>query len=172
MKNNSQKIRKLTFLGLVTAVAILLSYVEVLIPPIFAAVPGIKLGLPNIAVIYMLYTCGLREAAAVSFVRIAVVSMLFGNAMIFLYSLAGACLSLAVMELLKRFAPISMAAVSIAGAISHNIGQIIVAVLVLKTVEIAYYTVILTLTGTVSGLFVGLAGILMVIRLPPKRFYR
>ena len=172
MKNNRQKIRSITFLGFVTAVAILLSYVEVLIPPIFTAVPGIKIGLPNIAVIYMLYSKGVREAAAVCIVRMAVVSMLFGNAMVFIYSAAGAALSLSVMALLKRLNLLSPAAVSIAGGISHNLGQIAVAMLVLQTAQFGYYGIVLTVTGTVSGLFVGLAGILMLKRLPTERFFK
>ena len=159
-------------MGLVCATAILLSYVEAMIPPIFSAVPGVKVGLPNIAVIYMLYTCGIREATAVSVVRIAVVSMLFGNAMIFLYSVAGAILSLTVMGILKRLDFLSATAVSIAGAVSHNIGQIIVAILVLKTVEIAYYIAVLAVTGTVAGLFVGLTAVLMLKRLPKKLFFK
>lgn len=169
MKSNRQRIHDLTFLGLTTAAAILLSYIEILLPPIFSAVPGIKIGLPNIAIIYLLYSYGVREAAVVSFIRVALVSMFFGNVMMFAYSLAGACLSLAVMALLKRLNFLSAAAVSIAGGISHNLGQILVAMLLLHTAEIGYYMIVLTLTGMVSGLFVGLAGALLIKRLPPKR---
>ena len=92
MQKRQKKIKKRAFLSLCTALALLLSYVEALIPPIYAAVPGIKLGLPNVAIIFALYRFGFREASAVSFVRLIIVAMLFGTAMTFAYSLAGAVL--------------------------------------------------------------------------------
>ena len=76
MKHQSKKI---AFLGLCAGVALVLAYVEALLPPLYAAVPGIKLGLPNIAIIFILYRFGLREAAAVSLIRIVAVALLFGN---------------------------------------------------------------------------------------------
>lgn len=158
--------RKLAYLGLCTAVALILAYVEVLLPPLFTAVPGIKLGLPNIAIIFVLYRYGVRYAAAVSFVRIAVVAMLFGNPMTFVYSLAGAFLSLFVMALLRRMDFLSMIGVSVAGGVFHNVGQILMAMLLLGTAELGYYLIVLAITGTVSGIFVGLCGALAVRRIP------
>ena len=150
--------KKLTLLGLLTAIALILSYVEALLPPIFVAVPGIKMGLPNIAIIFVLYRFGLKEAAAVSLVRLAAVALLFGNAMTLIYSLAGAVLSLTLMSLLKRSNLFSMIGVSIVGGVSHNLGQILVAMWLMETVEIGYYMIILTVTGTVAGILIGLAG--------------
>lgn len=158
--------RKLAYLGLCTAVALILAYVEVLLPPLFTAVPGIKLGLPNIAIIFVLYRYGVRHAAAVSFIRIAVVTMLFGNPMTFVYSLAGAALSLLVMALLRRMDFLSMVGVSVAGGVFHNVGQILMAMLLLGTAELGYYLIVLAITGTVSGVFVGLCGALAVRRIP------
>ena len=158
--------RKLAYLGLCTAVALILAYVEVLLPPLFTAVPGIKLGLPNIAIIFVLYRYGVRHAAAVSFIRIAVVAMLFGNPMTFVYSLAGAFLSLLVMALLRRMDFLSMVGVSVAGGVFHNVGQILMAMLLLGTAELGYYLIVLAITGTVSGVFVGLCGALAVRRIP------
>ena len=158
--------RKLAYLGLCTAVALILAYVEVLLPPLFTAVPGIKLGLPNIAIIFVLYRYGVRYAAAVSFVRIAVVALLFGNPMTFVYSLAGAFLSLLVMALLRRMDFLSMIGVSVAGGVFHNVGQILMAMLLLGTAELGYYLIVLAITGTVSGIFVGLCGALAVRRIP------
>ena len=163
MRNTS---RKLAYLGLCTAVALILAYVEVLLPPLFTAVPGIKLGLPNIAIIFVLYRYGVRHAAAVSFIRIAVVAMLFGNPMTFVYSLAGAALSLLVMALLRRMDFLSMVGVSVAGGVFHNVGQILMAMLLLGTAELGYYLIVLAITGTVSGVFVGLCGALAVRRIP------
>ena len=150
--------KKLTLLGLLTAIALILSYVEALLPPIFVAVPGIKMGLPNIAIIFVLYRFGLKEAAAVSLVRLAAVALLFGNAMTLIYSLAGAVLSLTLMSLLKKSNLFSMIGVSIVGGVSHNLGQILVAMWLMETAEIGYYMIILTVTGTIAGILIGLAG--------------
>ena len=157
--------RKLAYLGLCTAVALILAYVEVLLPPLYTAVPGIKLGLPNIAIIFVLYRYGVRYAAAVSFVRIAVVALLFGNPMTFVYSLAGAALSLLVMSLLRRLDFLSIVGVSVAGGVFHNVGQILMAMLLLGTAELGYYLIVLAITGTISGIFVGLCGALAVKRI-------
>ena len=157
--------RKLAYLGLCTAVALILAYVEVLLPPLFTAVPGIKLGLPNIAIIFVLYRYGVRYAAAVSFVRMAVVALLFGNPMTFVYSLAGAALSLLVMALLRRLDFLSVVGVSVAGGVFHNVGQILMAMLLLGTAELGYYLIVLAITGTISGVFVGLCGALAVKRI-------
>jgi heptaprenyl diphosphate synthase len=157
--------RKLAYLGLCTAVALILAYVEVLLPPLFTAVPGIKLGLPNIAILFVLYRYGMRYAAAVSFVRMAVVALLFGNPMTFVYSLAGAALSLLVMSLLRRLDFLSVVGVSVAGGVFHNVGQILMAMLLLGTAELGYYLIVLAITGTISGVFVGLCGALAVKRI-------
>ena len=157
--------RKLAYLGLCTAVALILAYVEVLLPPLYTAVPGIKLGLPNIAIIFVLYRYGVRYAAAVSFVRMAVVALLFGNPMTFVYSLAGAALSLLVMSLLRRLDFLSIVGVSVAGGVFHNVGQILMAMLLLGTAELGYYLIVLAITGTISGIFVGLCGALAVKRI-------
>lgn len=166
MKKNSQRI---ALLGLCTAVAMVFAYVEVLLPPLFTAIPGIKLGLPNIAIIFVLYRMGLKEAAAVSFVRIAAVSLLFGNPMTFAYSMAGGVLSLAAMALLKKFDFLSMVGVSVAGGVLHNVGQILMAMLLLGTAELGYYLVVLAVTGTLSGIFVGLCGSFAVKRISMRK---
>ncbi len=158
MKNS----RKIAFLGLCTAISLILAYLEALLPPLWAAVPGIKMGLPNIMLIFLLYRFSLKEAAAVSLVRLLAAALLFGNAMTLAYSLAGAVLSLGVMALLKKIDRFSMVGVSLAGGVFHNLGQVLVAMLVLETAEIGYYMIILTLTGTLAGILVGLAGALVL----------
>ena len=166
MKKSSQKV---ALLGLCIAVAMVFAYVEVLIPPLFTAVPGIKLGLPNIAIIFVLYRIGLKEAASVSFVRIVAVSLLFGNPMTFAYSIAGGVLSIAGMALLKRLDFLSMVGVSVAGGVLHNVGQILMAMLLLGTAELGYYLIVLAVTGTVSGIFVGLCGSFAAKRIRIKK---
>ena len=171
MKDKTSKTKKITFVGLSAALALLLSYVEMLIPPLFAAVPGVKIGLPNVVIIYILYASGLRSAAVVSITRILLSSLLFGNVMIFWYSLAGAVLSLTIMAILKKTDLLSTVGVSVAGGVSHNLGQILVAVFLLDTPQIAYYMIVLTFTGTVSGIFIGICGAQMIRRLPAHRFF-
>lgn len=165
MRDNRKRIKRITFLALFTSVALLLSYVEMLIGPLFTGVPGIKMGLPNIAIMLVLYRIGTKEAIAVSFIRIAISSILFGNITMFWYSVAGAALSLAVMILLKKLDILSSVGVSVAGALAHNIGQILVAMLLMQTTQIGYYMIVLSVTGIVSGIFVGLLGGFVIKRI-------
>ena len=160
--------KKIAVLGLCTAVALILAYVESMLPPLFHAVPGIKVGLPNIIIVFVLYRFGLREAAAVSLVRMLAVSFMFGNMMALVYSLAGAFLSMLVMVILKKLNFLSVVGVSVSGGVFHNVGQILTAMLLLETAELGYYLIVLTITGTVSGIFVGLCGAIIVKRIPKK----
>lgn len=167
---NNSKTKKIAFVGLMASLAMILSYIELLIPPVFTALPGIKMGLPNIVIIFTLYKFGIKEAAAVSFIRLVCVSLLFGNAMIFAYSLAGAFLSLTLMSVLKRLDAFSPVGVSVVGGISHNAGQTIVAILMLERVEIGYYMLALTVSGTVAGILVGLAAVYLLKILANLKF--
>ena len=167
MKKNSST-KSIAFLGISASVALLLSYIEFLLPPLFAAVPGIKIGLPNVIIIFVLYAVGAKAAAGVSFVRLCVSSLLFGNPVMFAYSAAGAVLSFLIMIILKKTDKLSAVGVSVAGGVAHNLGQIFVAMLLLNTPQIAYYMIVLTVTGTVSGVFIGLCGAHLVKRLSKK----
>lgn len=158
----SSKTKKIAFLGLATAVAIVLSYLEALMPSFFPAVPGIKIGLPNIMIIFLLYKFSLKDTVIVSIIRIFVVALLFGNVMTLAYSIAGAVLSLGIMALLKKIDKFSTVAVSIVGGIAHNLGQIIVAMIVMRTEEIGYYMIVLAVTGTLAGAVIGLAGAMLL----------
>jgi heptaprenyl diphosphate synthase len=160
-----KKTKKIAVLGVLTAVALVLSYLEAILPPIYAAVPGVKVGLPNVVVILILYRFGAKEAAMVSFMRVFIVALLFGNAMTLAYSIAGAVLSFIFMMIFKKLDWFSAVGVSIIGGIAHNVGQIIVAILLLNSTLIAYYMIILTITGTLAGVAVGLAGSLLIKRL-------
>jgi len=168
LKKRNFSNQALALVGISAALALLLSYVEHLLPPLFAAVPGIKMGLPNVIVLYMLYAAGPREAGLVSLVRLLLSALLFGSAMTFLYSLAGAVLSFLVMVLLKKTEKLSPVGVSVAGAVCHNIGQVLMAMLLLDTPQIVYYLLVLTVTGTLAGILVGLLGGYLQKRLPLK----
>lgn len=157
--------RKIALLGVLTSVALVLSYLEAMLPPISTAVPGIKMGLPNIIIIFVLYKFGLKEAVTVSLIRVFIVALLFGNVMTLAYSVAGAVLSLALMTLFKKINLFSQIGVSIIGGISHNLGQILVAIFLFDTVQIGYYMIVLSITGTVAGVVIGLISSVLVKKL-------
>ena len=164
------KTSKITFLGLFTALAMILSFVETLFPPITSAFPGIKMGLPNIAIMFILYRVGWKEATLVSVIRVILVSILFGNVQSMWYSLAGAILSLIVMILMKKFTTFSHPTISVMGGVFHNVGQILVACIVTETAQIAYYLPVLLLSGCASGILVGLAAGLLEKRVTKIKF--
>lgn len=160
----SNKTKNIALIGVSTALAMVLAYIEVLIPPLFPAVPGIKMGLPNIIIVFLLYKRGPAFAISVSLIRMVLVSLLFGNAMMFIYSLAGGILSMAVMLILQKLRFLSTVGVSVAGAVAHNAGQILMAMLLLETGELGYYLVVLTITGTISGVLIGIAAATLINR--------
>lgn len=142
--------------ALLTALAMVLSWLESMLP-LPAAAPGMKLGLTNLVVLFALYRMGPCPAAAISLVRVLLVSMTFGNAYSFAYSLAGAAVSLAVMLALKRTGRFSILGVSIAGGVGHNLGQILVAAAVLGDAVIWYLPVLLV-SGVAAGAAIGVVG--------------
>ncbi|MBQ1186576.1 MAG: Gx transporter family protein [Clostridia bacterium] len=158
------KAKKITQLSLFCAVAMIMSYIEALIP---LPLPfGIKVGLPNIIIVFILYRFGPKEAAIVSLVRVILVSLLFGNAMTLAYSLAGAFLSIALMTALKATKWFTTIGISVAGGIFHNTGQTIVACLLMNTLEISSILPLLTITGTIAGILVGICGHLLIAKFP------
>lgn len=157
--------KKIALLGVLTSVALVLSYLEAMLPPISTAAPGIKMGLPNIIVILLLYKFGLKEALMVSGIRVFIVALLFGNVTTLAYSVAGAVLSLALMTLFKKLNLFSIVGVSIIGGISHNLGQILVAIFLFDTIQIGYYMIILAITGTIAGVIIGVIGSILVKKL-------
>lgn len=157
--------RRIALLGVLTSVALVLSYLEVMLPPISTAVPGIKMGLPNIIIIFLLYKFGLKEAVTVSLIRVFIVALLFGNVMTLAYSVVGAVLSLGLMTLFKKLDFFSQVGVSIIGGISHNLGQILVAIFLFDTIQIGYYMIILSITGTIAGVVIGIISSILVKKL-------
>ena len=160
-RNSRNNTSRLTSLALTVSFALILSFVESRIPA-FTTIPGIKVGLANIAVIFTLYKFGIKEAIAVSAVRVLLVSMLFGSPISLIYSISGAILSLSVMFLLKKLTPLSTVAVSVSGGIMHNIGQICAASIMLGTNVVVYYLPFLLLSGTIAGIVVGVASALFI----------
>lgn len=158
------KTKKLTFLAMTISFAMILSYLESRIPA-FVAIPGIKIGLANIAIIFTLYKFGVKEAITVSIIRVFLVSMLFGSPVSLIYSITGAVFSLLVMILLKRFTPLTEVTVSVCGGVMHNVGQIAAASIMLSTNVVIYYLPFLILSGTIAGIAVGIASALLVKRI-------
>lgn len=159
----NNKTKKLTTLAMIVSLALILSFIESRIPA-FVAIPGVKVGLANIAVIFTLYKLGEKEAILISAVRILLVSVLFGNAVSLIYSLAGAVLSFVAMFLLKKFTSLSEVTVSVAGGVMHNVGQIATASIMLSTNVVVYYLPFLILSGTIAGVAVGIAAALLIKR--------
>lgn len=140
--------------GLFAALAILMGYVEMLIPlPLL--VPGMKLGLANVIIVIVLYYMDTKSAFFISLVRVLMSGLLFQGFAGLLYSLAGALLSLAVMALLKKTGKVSITGVSVMGGVFHNVGQIIVAAAVVENIKMAYYLPFLLVTGVVTGFVIG-----------------
>lgn len=156
--------RKIARMGLLVALSMILSYVESLIPA-FVAVPGVKVGLANIVVIFALYTLGPIEALIVSLLRVILSSFLFGSVLSLLYSLSGALLSLGGMLLMKKLKIFSTTVVSVTGGVLHNVGQILVACLVLETDVLLYYLPVLILSGVITGAVIGIIASLVIKRL-------
>lgn len=141
--------------GVLAALAAVCSYIEALIP-IPLGIPGIKLGLANVVMVLALYSYGFGTALLISAVRIAVVSLLFGNPALALYSLAGALFSLLMMALLKKSGLFSMVGVSMAGGVCHNIAQVLVAALLAQVPALLSYLAILIPVGMLTGILIGL----------------
>lgn len=158
------RVKKLTFLSAAVALAMILSFVESLVPPI-SAIPGVKLGLANLVTVFLLYRVGRLEACIVTLIRIALASLLFGSFVSFVYSLFGAILSIAVMIAAKELLPFSEIGVSVLGGVFHNLGQILAAILFFENTGLAYYMIPLTVSGTVAGVAIGLLGGIVTRRL-------
>ena len=155
--------KKMVTLSAIIAVAMILSYVESLIPA-FVAVPGVKLGLSNIATMFALYTLGWPYSICVSLIRVFLSSYLFAGFTSLIYSFSGAVLALTVMILLSRIKALSTVVISIAGAVAHNVGQVIAVCLVMENAYIAFNLAPLLLTGTIAGVVIGLASAALIER--------
>lgn len=157
--------KKTAYLGLFLALALICSYVESLIPFSFG-IPGVKLGLTNIVVILMLYEMGWKDALMISVLRIFLAGLLFGNMFSILYSLAGGLLSFLSMVVLKRSGKFKIISISAAGGVTHNLGQIVMAAVIVENKNLFYYFPLLFLAGIVTGIFIGIVAQEIRLRLP------
>lgn len=156
--------KKTALLGMLVALAFVLSYIETLIP-VNLGIPGAKLGLANLVVMVALYTLGTKEAFGLSMVRILLTGLTFSSMAAMLYSFAGGLLSFAVMALMKKTKKLSVTGVSVLGGIAHNAGQIFVAMWILDTATLIYYLPVLAITGVASGTVIGLLAVMVIRRI-------
>lgn len=147
--------KKVAYYGIFAALAIMMGYVERLVPvPI--PVPGVKLGLANVIIVIVIYFMGNKEGLGISVVRIIMAGLLFSGFASFLYSLAGAVLSYFAMVGAKKIKSMSIIGVSVIGGIAHNIGQIVVACAVVNNIKLIYYLPVLLVSGVLTGVLVGI----------------
>lgn len=146
---------KVAVFGVFTSLALILSYVELLIP-INLGIPGMKLGLANLLVVILLYKGCPRDALLLSVIRILLSGLIFGNMFSIFYSLGGGLLSLAVMVFLKKTGQFTVAGISIGGGASHNVGQLLVAMFVVQTYQVGYYLPVLLIAGVITGAVIGI----------------
>lgn len=165
---NTTDTKKLTMTALLVALALIFSYIEVLIP-FSPAIPGIKLGIANLVVIVALYHMGLKYAITINVVRIFIAGLLFSGVFGIIYSLAGAILSMTVMVLLKKTGLFSVAGVSMAGGVAHNLGQILAAAFLVSNLSIFIYFPVLIFSGLISGALIGIVAYIILERLPGDR---
>ena len=163
---SSAHVRTVTVCGVLTALAMIFSYIESMVT-LPVPIPGIKLGIANIAVISVLYIVGWKEAVIINLIRITLTAILFGNMNSFLFSMAGGMLSIFVMVGLKQMKLFSVVGVSVAGGVTHNIGQIIAAVFLMESPAIAYYLPVLLIAGIVTGIVIGVVGGMVARRVAP-----
>lgn len=156
--------KTLVTISALIAVAMILSYIESLIPA-FTTIPGVKMGLSNIATVFALYTLGWPYAILVSVIRVILSSLLFGKITGLIYGLSGAALALLAMILVKKTNRFSTVGVSVVGGICHNIGQIIAVCIVMGTSAIALNLIVLLITGTIAGVLIGVAAGILVERI-------
>ncbi len=163
--SSQNRTQRIAFLGMLIALAMILSWLESQIPPL-VAIPGMKLGLTNLVVLVSLYRVGEKEALVINILRIILVGVSFGNAFSIVYSLSGGLLSGGIMLFLKRTNRFKMVTVSIAGGVFHNVGQIMVAMFLLETSALIYYLPFLWMSGIVAGVIVGEIAYQVTKRLP------
>ena len=155
---------RVAYFGVFTTLALIFSYVESLIPFNFG-IPGIKLGLANLIIIIALYKMSVKEAYVLSVVRVVLAGFIFGNLFSIIYSLAGGLLSLTVMVFLKKSEKFSLFGISMMGGVFHNVGQLIVAIIVLENMNIIYYMSVLLVSGLITGFVIGIVAGEMLKRL-------
>ena len=167
MQSQANSLRKkssastVAHIALMASLALIFSYVEAIIP-YNPGIPGVKLGIANIVTVIALYKYGWKDAAAVSVIRIVIAGLLFNGMFGMLYALAGALVSFIGMAVLKRTQVFSVAGVSMAGGVLHNLGQLLVAAALIEDLRIFFYFPVLLFSGIISGIAIGIAATMVL----------
>lgn len=161
--NSKSSAYKAAFIGLLGAFAIIISYIESLIP-INIGIPGIKPGFANIVIVIVLYAMNIKSAAIINLIRIIIIGIMFGNILSVCFSIAGAVLSMLVMVLIKRIKGVSMIGVSVCGGVAHNLGQIAAAATITTIYSLLYYIPFLIIGGIITGIIVGIVADIIYTR--------
>lgn len=164
-----RKTERLAYSALFAALAMILTAVDSMIPYNVGA-PGVKLGLANLVILLVLYKMDLKSAAWINLIRILAVGFAFTGVMAMAYSLTGGFLSLLIMWALKKTGRFSMIGVSMAGGVSHNLGQMAVAALTVGTGKIFLYFPILVYTGIAAGICMGIVAWIVSAKIPDRLF--
>ncbi len=176
-EHNQKKLspQQLATLGMLSALALVLSFLESLIP-FQPGLPGVKLGLANLVVVFALYRMDVHSALLVNAVRILLAGLLFSGIFGMLYSAAGGAASLAAMAFLLRInckreqagksCLFSIFGVSMTGGVFHNLGQLVIAILFLSNLNLAYYFPVMIVSGIVTGIVNGMIARLLLLALP------
>ncbi|WP_461810453.1 Gx transporter family protein [Faecalimonas sp.] len=143
------------YFGMLTALALIFSYVELIIP-FHIGIPGVKLGLANLVIVISMYKMKKPQVYLLSITRVILAGFMFGNLFSIIYSLAGSLLSLFVMYMLKGNGKFSILGISMAGGVFHNIGQLIIAIIVLQSLNLIYYASVLLISGVITGIIIGI----------------
>lgn len=150
------KTRKITLIAILTAIGVVISIIESYFTFLGSIVPGLKLGLANIVIIYTLYKFDFKTAISVSLVRVFIVSLVrTGFGINFLFSLSGALFSIIAMWLFKK-TKLSVIGVSVIGSVFHSIGQVVIGILCLNNYNVIYYLPYLLIFSIPTGIIVGL----------------
>lgn len=152
------EMRKHAQIAMLLSLAVVLNIFENMIPILGGQIPGLKIGLANVLIIFTLYTFSFKDAFYLSILRVFIVSMLYSGLFspAFFFSLSGATLSIIIMVFAKNILKLSIIGVSIAGSIFHSIGQVLVAILILGEINIIYMLPWLIIFAIVAGTVVGI----------------
>lgn len=159
----SQISKKIAYISVLISLALIFSYIEALIPIDFG-IPGVKLGLANVVSIITLYIFGFYYALFVTLIRVVLSGLLFGNMFSIIYSLSGGLISLIIMYLLKETNKFSIVGVSIGGGVFHNVGQLLIAVLIIEQLKLYFYLPILIISGVLMGTLIGIVSMAVTKR--------
>lgn len=163
--------RRVALCGLLVALMLVLGYVESLIP-IPIGVPGVKLGLSNGVLLFALYMLNIPTAFLLMVVKVLLSGLLFGGVSAMMFAFAGGLLSMVLMAPLSRVKNVSIITVSIVGAVMHNIGQVLMAMLILQTSALLYYMVILMLVGIAAGALTGVTANAVIRHMRALKIFR